>query len=350
MKISVTEAVTAETALVFLDEDGVPGHWLLFDSDEVILRGESGEPFPTPAASILAVPGEKVAVHWLELAEGLAPAQAAAAARLLLADFSAEPIADLHVAVGRPEDGQTPVAMLPSRLMGEWLAAAASAGLDPAVIVPTPMLLRPPLQGFVRRDRGAVTDYRGEASAFSLEPELAEAIIGDRESITIPPERFEAELPAILADPPLNLRQGPFARRRNWRKDSGRLRRILALGLAFILLTLAVQVTMILRYTFAADALEAEARTLSSSSGARRSGNFSGTAAALFGAVRGTPNVELTRLEFRPDGSLTATLQADSPASLVALEQRAEASGLDADVGVPRTAGGRPVADLTVRP
>ena len=52
---------------------------------------------------MLAVPGERVAIHWLELAEGLAPAQAAAAARLMLADASAEPLADMHVAVGRPE-------------------------------------------------------------------------------------------------------------------------------------------------------------------------------------------------------------------------------------------------------
>ena len=57
--------------------------------------------------------------------------------------------------------------------MAEWLASAASAGIDPAVVVPTPMLLPAPLQGFVRHDRGDLADYRSEAAAFSLEPELA---------------------------------------------------------------------------------------------------------------------------------------------------------------------------------
>jgi hypothetical protein len=113
---------------------------------------------------------------------------------------------------------------------------------------------------------------------------------------------------------------------------------------------LAVQVTMILRYTFAADSLEAEARSLSESGRASRSGDFGAVAAGLFEAVRATPNVELTRLDYRTDGSLTAGLQADSPASLAALEQRARSAGLDAQVGAPRNAGGRAAADLTVRP
>ena len=348
MKISATEVAPAETALLFLDEEGVPTHWLLFDSGEVILRGDSGEPFPTPAASILAVPGEMVTIHWLELADGLAPAQAAAAARLLLADASIEPASQLHVAVGRSEQGRTPVALLPLQQMADWLATAASAGIDPVVVVPTPMLLAPPLQGFVRHDRGAIADYRGEASAFSIEPELGDNVIAGAEAATLTPEQFEAGLPGVLADPPLNLRQGQFARRRSWRVESGRMRRIVGFGLAFILLTLAIQVTMILRYTFAADALEAEVRALATPGGSARGGNFSMSAAALFGAVRGTPNVEVTRLEYRADGSLSATVQADSPASLVALEQRAEAAGLGVDVGVPRNAGGRLVADLTV--
>ena len=40
----------------------------------------------------LAVPGTEVAIHWLDLAGDLTPAQAAAAARLMLADASAEPL------------------------------------------------------------------------------------------------------------------------------------------------------------------------------------------------------------------------------------------------------------------
>ena len=75
---------------------------------------------------------------------------------------------------------------------------------------------------------------------------------------------------------------------------------------------------------------------------------FGAVAAGLFEAVRATPNVELTRIDYRTDGRLAAGLQADSPASLAALEQRVRAAGLDAQVGALRNAGGRAAADLTV--
>ena len=349
MKISATEAGQADVALFFLDREGALGRWWLLDSAGVIVRGESGEPLPSAARAILAVPGEDVAVHWLDLAEGLARPQAAAAARLLLADSSADPIASLHVAVGRAEQGRTPVALVPAARMTDWLSAASAAGLDPVSIIPTPMLLSPPAAGFVRYDRGDIADYRGSGSAFSLEPALAEALPGTDEAEILSVQPFEADLRAMLADPPLDLRQGAFAPRRAWHSERGPARRIAMLVLALLILTLAFQVTMILRYTFAADALEAEAQALAEARG-RRASNFTATAGALFDAIRATPNVELTRLEYRPDGSLTAAVQGDNAAILAALHQRARASGLDVELGPARNSGGRQAANLTVRP
>ena len=65
--------------------------------------------------------------------------------------------------------------------------------------------------------------------------------------------------------------------------ESGRVWRIVCFGLAFLLLSLAIQVTMILRYTFAADALEAETQALAESRSGR-SFSFTVTAGALFDA------------------------------------------------------------------
>lgn len=349
MKISATEAGQAETALVSLEADGSPGRWWLLDSGGIIVRGEGHEPVPAARRTILAVPGEQVAIHWLELAEELAPAQAAAAARLFLADASAEPLADLHVAVGRPEQGRTPVALVPARQMMRWLASAEAAGLEPVAMIPSPMLLVAPAEGCSSRDRGHVTDFRGSAVAFSLELALAADLLGGSQPEPVSTERFEADLPSVLAGTPLDLRQGPFARRRNWVSEPGQVRRIAGFALAFLLLTLALQVAMILRYTFAADALEAETRSLASPEAAQPT-SFAATAAALFASVQATPNAELTSLEYRPDGSLTAAVQADSPATLTALEQRAEAAGLSSQLGPLRNAGGRQAADLTVTP
>jgi general secretion pathway protein L len=76
---------------------------------------------------------------------------------------------------------------------------------------------------------------------------------------------------------------------------------------------------------------------------------YSAIASDLFAAVRATANAELTALIFEPDGTLRATIQGDSPATLDALRQRVEGSGYAVDLGALRSGGGRPTAELTVR-
>ena len=343
-------AASAPTLLLFAGADGAVERWLLIGEGGVTERGGAGEPMPAPPFDIvLAVPGEQVAVHWLELADGLAPAQAAAAARLMLADASADPMTDMHLALGRPERGLTPAALVPAAQMAGWMAGAGAQGLEPAVVLPTSLLIVPPEDGLAAHARGPVTDYRGPAAAFSIEPDLADALIGEAPVEPQADEAFEAGLGPILAAPPLNLRQGAFAALRQSRLEGRRLRRLGMLALALALLTLAVQVATILSYTFAADRLRAEADSLAAQSPGGPSGpGFAGAAAVLFDAVRATPNVELTRLEYRPDGSLSATVMLDAPATLALLRNRIEGSGLAVTAGETRTAGGRPTADLTV--
>lgn len=305
-----------------------------------LLRFADGrELIVVPGAGIaLAVPGTAVAVHWLELAGDLAPAQAAAAARLMLADASAEPLAAMHVAVGRPENGLTPVALAPAAAMAEWVAS------EPDIVIPSTLLLVPPEQGLVRRG----LDHRGLAAAFSVEPELAALLVGDSPVEEISEEAFEAALPAALAAPVLNLRQGPFAKRRRWTVDRGSLRRVALLAAALALVSLIVQLAAIMRYSFAADRLEAEAAALGPVAATRP--GFGALAPLLFEAVRSTPNIELTRLEYRADGSLAATVSVDSPATLAAFRARAEASGLSVEGGNLTGAGGQPSAELVLRP
>lgn len=283
--------------------------------------------------TILVVPGDRVTIHWLELAGDLTPAQAAAAARLMLADASAEPVAAMHVAVGRQERGLTAVALAPNALMAEWVAD------DPDAIVPAPLLLVPPETGLIRHG----DDYRGVGAAFTAEPALAALLIGD-ETVT------QIEEPALDPDA-LDLRQGAFARRRQWNVDQGALRRVVILALALAGLSLLLQVATIMRYTFAADRVEREAATIAAAApaGAPRAG-FGPLASLLFDAIRATPNVELGRLDYRPDGSLAVTITVDSPATLALLRQRLEAGGLAVGGGALAGGGARPSAELELRP
>ena len=143
-----------DVLLVYVGEAGTPDGWLLIDGVVVVMRGGESEEMPVlnpEVATALAVPGSAVTIHWLDLAGNLSAAQAAAAARLMLADASAEPMAEMHVAVGVPEQGLTPVAMVASRQMAAWLKSASI----PIWSFRSPCCFDPPAEGFATRAHGA---------------------------------------------------------------------------------------------------------------------------------------------------------------------------------------------------
>jgi general secretion pathway protein L len=345
MPTSPVEDLPAEgTLLAFAGEDDV-ARWLLIGDDGGIARGGGDPPSVADGRAALAVPGEAVAIHWLALDGGLTPAQAAAAARLMLADASLTPLADMHVAVGAAEDGRTPVALVPNERMTVWIAASVAGGFDPDPVVPTPFLLPMPAEGLARRPRGEVADYRAHGAAFAIEPELEEALTGDAAIVDVDEGTFEAGLAEALAAPALNLRQGAFARRRRMRVIEGSWRKLAFYGLVLAALTLVIQIAAILSYTFAADRLENQIASRGQNGAPARASGFGLVASLLFEAIRSTPNAELTQLNWRPDGRLAASLRVDAPATLAALRARAEASGLRIEGS---TAPNGNVADLVV--
>jgi general secretion pathway protein L len=360
--------------LLFLGrEEGLDG-WLRLEEGAVVARGQGPDiPQVLEGAAIAAiVPGDMVTLHWIELPAGLAPAQAAAAARLAAAEHSAQPLPEMHVAVGaaRGEEALRCVALVAAADMAAWLARLQAAGIDPDLMLPETLLLAPPDTGIARYDRGAVSLYRGATDAFAAEPDLAGLVLAGREVRTVDREAFEAGLAEAVAAPAIDLRQGPFARPRRWQIDRALVRRLALLGLLILLATLAIQVAAILRYTFAADALEAEAQRVASSALPRNTGiadasgeldarlaelrgggiGFTAIAAPVFAAVRDTANAEVSAIAFSPDGSLRVTVQADLPATIAAVASRIEAAGFRVETGALRSGGGRQLSDLMVRP
>lgn len=353
-------AQTGPTLLAFAGEDGVPRAWALVSGGAVIGRGDEVAELPEQrdwVRVVLAVPGTDATIRWRELDEGLTPAQAAAAARLQIGDDTAAPLADLLVAVGRPEAGLTPVALTPAERMRGWVEAARALAMEPDVVIPAPLLLLPPGDGLVRLARdGGASDYRGQARAFSMEPELAALITGDEPIRDLDDNMFEAGLGPALANPAINLRQGVFARRRELVLDRGRIRRLVVLGAILLLVSILIQVVMNLRTITAADKVAAEAQQVRAGSGlpgARNpapAGRFSTVASALLEAVRETPNAELREMTYQPDGSLRVSLLADAPATIDALRARIAAHGMQAAGGTPSQLGGRAAGEIVVRP
>jgi general secretion pathway protein L len=343
---------SGETLLVRSSRGGGLGEWLLVGDEGVAARGDDFAQAPKGSRTVLAVPGERTALHWLDLGPELTGAQAAAAARLMVAERCAQPVADIHVAVGPAQDGRRCVALVAKAEVEQWLMEASAAGLEPDSVLPDMLLLASDAK-LVRRDEGGFALCRGPEVGFAAEPELADAICGP--AVALDERRFEAGLARAIADAPVDLRQGPFARRRQWRAEGGVVRRLGLASLALLILTLAVELAAIYRYTAAASGAEEETRKLTERASPRRlaalgGGGFSGTASALFEAIRATPGAELSLLVYEPDGVLRATVQADSAVVVESVRERLLARGFTAAAGAGRSSGGRHSADLTVSP
>lgn len=248
--------------------------------------------------SLCIVPGEHVAIHWIALPP-LTQAQARAAARLAVADLCAAPMDTLHVAVGeRDDEGRYPVAVIDRGLM------AALVADDPDHAVPEPLLL--PDDGWVRLDRGDHVLLRGPGIAATVSPEVASLLV----------QGTVRDVTDLEPGVPLDLRQGEFARGWRWPRVTRRAAVLGALCVALLAANVAVPV---LRAHLQAAQLRREAAEIGRELAALRGAEPA--VAALFAAVRSTPEVELTALDFS-DGLLRADIAGDGEGLVRAIEAR----------------------------
>ncbi len=337
--------------LLSLDGSGELGSWLLVDGGSVIDRGEAHGGIPAEQSRmIVSVPGEQVAIHWVDLPEGLTRPQAAAAARLVLADRAAEPVDLLHLAVGRSEAGRTPVALVSSEVMESWLDGLSAAGIEAEAIVPSPMMLPPPASGLVAWDRGGTRDYRGIGIAFSAEPEIGALIAGEAPLELLAPLDWERAAADSTATPTLNLLQGKYARKTPL--FAGRdFRRAFILLVVLCLAMLAVQVARTASFNISADRLIAEKSRMLDAAGRRAGqGRFTDLSAAISDALRTFPGVEMVSIEYRRGTGASVTMSADDPTMIAQVAARLRETGFETSATESGGAGGRPAARLEIRP
>lgn len=344
--------------LVFPDAgDGHPG-WALVVPGGVVGHGVGLAELPAGAEGAtvaLAAPGDRVALHWLDLPPELAPAQAAAAATLMIAAKLLQPADMVHVAVGGMEEGLRCVGIVAEAELVQWIALVAPFGLSPDLIVPEPLLLLAPETGLRRRDAEGLSCFRGAADGFAVEPALAHHLVDEKAVGLVDDAAFEAELFEAILRAPLNLRQGRFAKRRIWRPDLAAGRRVAAIAAALMVATFAVGVADLFRHAQAAGRIEREARALAPPAGAagpRQAGaaaSFASMSSALFAAVRATPNAELAALNFAGAGTLATTVTGDSAATIEALRARIAESGYRVDGSAAQQTSGGAQAALVVR-
>lgn len=357
--------MSARTLIIhFAEYPDAAMRWELWEDGAAAMAGDTLEACPPPTDDLEAfgiAPAAAVTLHRFDLLD-LAPNQARVAAALLAAEASAAPSASLHVALGDIDaDGQRLMAVVDREAMARWLALALAAGHDLRALVPAPLLLPLDVDGFTTATINGTSLMRSTDAAFA-EDALTPLIVGEASVRAIE----SILLDAAAREAPLDLRQGRFARRRRG-IDKAAARRVALLALSALVLTIATLLVQIVRYELAADAAQARAATAAAAVVPRGTGPVGPALADRLTAIEGpggglprlvtpvlvvlerAPAVDLTRLDYRADGSLFLELTAPDAAQLSAVANAIQARGVRVTLGTSGAVDGRTRAEFTVR-
>lgn len=373
---------TPDALIVALPQtDGDDCVWLRVADGTIVRRGRGANwlaanglaSLPDRTTIMLIPPPAQVTLHWAAYPD-MPVRQARAAARVAALAAAMAPADQLFAVTDRNEDPARPhiVALAARTDMQHWLLWAQHHGLDPDMIVPAPLLLPEPEDGpedsFVRGEIAGTPILRGRAVAFVDEPGFA-LLRGEAPVRDIAPDAIDAAMLGALTHPPLDMRQGDFAKRVRRPVDAHALRRIALWCGLILLVTLLItligigkawmkardldeQSVVIARQVLlqATDAVAAETE-LTARLAARGAGGhgFTAPTAALLAAMQDVPGVTLASLSRDPDGTMRASLVGarveDVNAVLVALQ----AAGFTVSVTSSQDPGGRTLADIMVR-
>jgi general secretion pathway protein L len=373
--------MSARDALVVtLPEDAeTPPHWMRVVDGAMVKGGKGAEWLPACGLSelpsgctvMLVPPVGLTALHWIAHPD-MPARQGRAAARIEALSASIGPADTLVAAANENDDAEQPhlVAVAARTDMQHWLLWAQHHGLDPDMVVPAPLLLPEPEQGYSAGTIGGVRVLRGRADALAGDAPLVTALAGDAPIAPATPEAVNRLVIAALETPPLNLRQGDFAKRTRRSIDRLWVQRV-AIWLGFILLaSLLIALISIIRYNSAAASLDAEsvavaAKVLPSVTSAEQAEAdldarlaqrgagpyiFSGPLSGLFTAMQANANVSLTKVSRGGDGLLSATLAAPRAEDINVVLLALQASGFTITATSSADPSGRMLADITVRP
>ena len=327
------------------------------------------------AQQVLAVPGIECLSTWLELPVRN-PVQAAAAARVLVAEQVAGPVNTLHLAIAPVVDGGSrQVVAVESATMQAWLDRAAALGMTPDFVVPMPMLL-PSTDDASTGDAGEVVIIdmdghwlvRGQRLAFAAEPALADQVIGERPRRVLTETEAQAAFAVNALAPPVDLLQYAFARKTTRREGWPAYRRAAILAAVLAASPLALLSAQAIRHEVAARDLQAQAHTRARAvlpalgkdadplppvrerlAELQAGDGFARAAAALLAAVAATGGAELDALAYA-EGELQATLVVPAPAALERIRTALAEAGLELTETGRRDAGDRNQYAITVRP
>lgn len=345
----------ADTLILMLPTPGTDAgggiqHWWAVADGKVTERGSDGgwaALLGEGADAIALVPAADAPVRWLEL-PGLTPPQAAAAARLQLADAALGDAMDQHVAAGSvSDDGVVPVAAVARSAMDGWLAQLALAEVQPRALVPVTAIVPAPAEGQATRAAiGGETLLRTAALCAEADAVIDPMRLSGLRLETADDAAVAGWLAGLAGHVPLDLLTGAYALRRKSALSPEMRKWLVRLTAALAVLTLAVplvQAVQLARSTSAANARSVAAAAAVGAKGddaaaaeaaldamlARRGGGplaLSAPLGGLYQSLQDYPAVAVRSLAHGSDGTLSVTLAAprieDVNGALKALQAR----------------------------
>ncbi len=328
----------------------------------------------TPIMALLPV--SETAIYFAEWTD-LTPAQASAAASLQAARKSMSPPEDLHVAsaVSDP-DGDAPLhtisAAVSAQYLSHWLDELALAGIDADIVMPAGLVLPVPQQDAVAGDIGNGAMLRTAHAIFSDEDALRSTLLKDTKVTPLDADAMEAQMLAAFAAPPLNMRQGIFApKRENTWLNWAQIKRLAMMAAAVLLLTLAIFLIQIGKYSIGANQVRdsalnkaqitfpaatdiASAEQMADEALYRRGLGgrlFTVPTSALFAAIEPLQGISVRQLSYQADGTVAVTLAAarkeDIDAALILLQRQGYV--ITVPPALTQDTTGSVVANITVR-
>lgn len=318
-------------------------------------------------SALLVLPGATVVARWMELPAGSA-AQARAAAAFRIEGEVATDAVGLHIAVGeRDTEGRILVAWIERDRLRAALQTAQDLGVTVTGATPDYLLLPNDAEGrVVLAAFGESLGVRGQGLAFSAEPELASAIVGDQPHRYISAATLDGHLLASAANPAVDLLQGQFAPRAEG--GQGGWKRLAILAAVVVVSPLILLGAQIAKDSLAAGKLERENRALAvklvpqstryedpaqyalSRLATRERQGFGDLAAAYLTAVRSAPGMRLDTLVYgQQDGAIRSSVSYANYSDLDQLRTALKAGGLDLVEQGTVTEGQRVTSDLIVR-
>ena len=324
---------------------------------------------PEDALVMLVPPAALTTLHWIDHPD-LPPRQARAAARLSALAGGILPADQLFAAADDNDDPSRPhiIALAARADMQHWLLWSQHHGLDPDIIVPAPLLLPRPSEGVSRGVIAGEALVRGRD--FALPADLAgPPLMPQAPILDVSQDAIVAAAIAALDAPPLDMRQGDFAKRVRRSVDRRTLGRIALWSGLILLVSLAISLISIVRQQVAASQLDGESLALAqqvapqaadlaqaeaemdrqlASRGAVAYA-FTAPVAGLFSAMQDAPGVSLAALSRDPDGAIRATLASAKADDINRVLLALQTAGFTVTATSSQDPGGRTLADITVQ-